>query len=753
MSTSKTYRVKGMDCASCAATIEKELGKTDGVSSIQVNIGTETAKITYDETKIDPHYLSQKIQPLGYSLVVSGEYGEGGDHMHHDDGRIAKEEKKEELRAMQIKIFSAMPMAVVTIVAMLWDVFAMARIAPEMPAIFANAMKSLLPLMATWVLFFVGRPYILGFYRFLRYGKADMDSLVGMGTIAAYVSSVSAEVTGYGGMYFDTTIVVITFIALGKYLEALSKMRTGDAIEKLLTLQAKTALIVRDGKEMEVPVEKVMHGDTVLVKPGGRIPVDGTVSGGSSYVDESMVTGEPIPVQKVSGDAVISGTMNGQGALSFVATKVGAETVLARIISMVENAQGSKAPIQALADKISAIFVPTVLVISFVTLGTWLTFGAASYGFPEALVLGTEAFVAILVIACPCALGLATPTAIIVGVGIGAKEGILVKDAATLQKLHTVTTVVVDKTGTITKGRPEIVSVRNLSGGSETDIVSILASLEKKSEHPLAHALLSYAEEKKIRLLPVEDFEALRGLGVRGTIGGEEYFAGNIKLMSDKKFALDEAAIKKETSEGKTPVILAAKGKVLGVVVISDAIKPDSILAVSRLKKAGMKVVMLTGDNRGTAEFIAKEVGIETVIAEAMPEEKQKKIKELQGKGEVVAMTGDGVNDAPALAQADVGIAMSTGTDVAIASAGITLLHGDISKMVKAFNLSRITIGGIRQNLFWAFVYNLIGIPVAAGVLYPATGWMLSPVFAGGAMALSSVSVVLNSLRLKHKNI
>ncbi|OGZ59219.1 MAG: copper-translocating P-type ATPase [Candidatus Spechtbacteria bacterium RIFCSPHIGHO2_12_FULL_38_30] len=619
----------------------------------------------------------------------------------------------------------------------------------------------LLPIFATYTLFVVGKPYLLGFYRFLRYGKANMETLIGIGTSVAFFYSFIVTAfeeslrpfINVDNTYYDVTIVVITFIALGKYLEARSKIKTGDAIEKLFNLQAKTALVIRDGKEIELLINDVIHGDLVVVKPGARVPVDGVITDGFSYIDESMVTGEPMPVQKKIGESVVAGTINTSGSFTFKATKVGSETMLAQIIKMVEEAQGSKAPIQALADKISSIFVPVVLVLAFVALGIWFFIGVPYFGFSQALSLGLVSFVGILVIACPCALGLATPTAIIVGVGKGAKEGILIKDAATLQKLHKIDTLVVDKTGTITKGRPELASIQNFSEKSNDELVVILASLEKKSEHPIAHAIVSYANEKKLSFMPVSNFEAIRGKGLKGVINNTEYFAGNAKLVKDINLSFDTQSIEQETLEGKTPVVLAIKEKVLAVIMVSDTIKPEAIDAVARLNKLNIQVVMLTGDDTNTARYIAKQVGINEVVAEVMPEDKLKKIKELQSQGKVVAMAGDGVNDAPALAQADVGIAMASGTDVAIESAGITLLHGDISKLVKAVMLSKITMRGIKQNLFWAFIYNIIGIPLAGGLFYPFFGWLLNPIFAGLAMAFSSVSVVGNSLRIKAKKI
>jgi heavy metal translocating P-type ATPase len=489
------------------------------------------------------------------------------------------------------------------------------------------------------------------------------------------------------------------------------------------------------------------------MKPGGRISVDGVITEGSSFIDESMLTGEPVPVEKNIGEPVVAGTLNTTGSFTFRATKVGSETLLAHIVAMVAEAQGSRAPIQALADKVSGVFVPIVLVIAFASLGAWLLFGIPALGFSLALSFGLTSFVGVLVIACPCALGLATPTAIIVGVGKGAKEGILIKDAATLEKLHKVNTIVMDKTGTITRGKPELVGIQNFSGHGDDDIVSILASLESKSEHPIAHAVVEYGKSKKSVLEPVEKFESIKGKGVRGTVKGIEYFAGNAKLIASLNLSFNAQQIEKETLAGKTPIVLATKDAVLAVVMVADAIKPEAVQAIKDLHALGITTVMLTGDDKNTARAIADEVGIDEVVAEVLPEDKLIKIKELQSAGRIVAMAGDGVNDAPALAQADVGIAMATGTDVAIETAGITLLHGDISKLVKAIRLSKMTMRGIKQNLFWAFIYNIVGIPLAAGAFYPLFGWLLSPVFAGFAMALSSVSVVGNSLRLKTKKL
>jgi P-type Cu+ transporter len=768
MNKPKIYKIKGMHCASCASIIERTVKKIEGVDSIEVNPGTETAKISFDENKVTREEFNKKIEPLGYSMISDShemsakEMGMNeNEHAEHLGLNQSKKEKLAEIKEMKSKIISAIPIAVLSVLIMAWEILAQYGLAQEMSYTTEEFFHHLLPIMATYILFVLGKPYLLGFYRFLRYGKANMDSLIGIGTVAAFLYSfvVSAfedilkPFIDTAHTYYDVTIIVITFIALGKYLEARSKIKTGDAIEKLLNLQAKTALVIRDGKEIEISINEVVRGDLVIVKPGAKIPVDGVISEGSSFVDESMVTGEPIPTKKKIGDSVVSGTINTTGSFNFKATKVGKETLLAQIIKMVEEAQGSRAPIQALADKISAIFVPIVLVISFVTLGAWLFFGTATLGFSQSLSFGLVSFVSILVIACPCALGLATPTAIIVGVGKGAKEGILIKDATTLEKLHKVDTVIVDKTGTITIGKPMLVDVQNLSNLEDIELISILSALENKSEHPIAKAIINYAEEKKIKIKETSNFENIEGKGISGTIDNVKYYAGNVELVKSLGLSFDYSSIEKFTSQGKTPVIISNSEKVLGFVMVSDEIKLESKQAVLDLHKLGIKVIMLTGDDEKAAKYIASLVGIDEVIAHVLPEDKLNKIKELQSGGKIVAMAGDGVNDAPALAQADVGIAMGTGTDVAIESAGITLLHGDMSKLVKAIRLSKITMRGIKQNLFWAFIYNIVGIPLAAGVFYPVFGWLLNPVFAGFAMAMSSVSVVSNSLRIKTKKL
>ena len=755
MSETNTYTIKGMHCASCAIIIEKTLNKAEGVESAQVNFGTESVRVVFNKEKTDFQKISKKVEPLGYSLINMSE------HASHMNMNQPRQDKLIEIKGMRDKLISVLPLVVLSVAVMIWDAFIKFNVLADMPKSVGNVLMYLMPLAATYVLFVLGRPYLMGVYRFIRRGQANMETLIGLGTSAAYIYSMVIAIWGQNlknyidisSTYFDVTIVVIAFIALGEYLEARSKFRTGDAIEKLLNLAAKTALVIRDGREVEISVDQVIHGDLIVVKPAGKIPVDGIITEGSSYVDEAMISGEPIPVQKEIGDKIIAGTINTTGYLVFRATGVGSETLLSRIIKMVGEAQSSKAPIQALADKISGVFVPIVLILSFTALAAWLIVGTQYLGFAQALSSGLVSFVGILVIACLCALGLATPTAIIVGVGKAAQEGVLIKDAATLQKLHQANVLVVDKTGTITKGKPEFLSLENYSSKTDLEIISILASLEKKSEHPIAQAIIDYTIEEDIAVLAADRFEIIKGRGLKGVIDGVEYFAGSVRYMNDLGLSVDNEVIKGETTEGKTPIILATGGKILSVAMVADAIKAEAAGSIANLHRLGFEIVMATGDDKNTAEYIAKQVGIDKVFAEVMPEDKLQIIKKLQLEGKIVVMAGDGVNDAPALAQADIGIAMATGTDVAIESAGITLLHGDMSKIVKAINLSKATMRGIKQNLFWAFFYNIIGIPLAGGAFYPLFGWLLSPVFAGMAMAFSSVSVVTNSLRLKNKKI
>lgn len=756
MTNTRTFKIKGMHCASCAARIEKTLKGVEGVQSIEVNYGTESAKIAYNAQTLDHEKMSSHIAPLGYSLIADEpKSANGGMHDH------AKKMKADEIAELRFKALSGIPLAIVSILFMAWEILGRYGYVAEMSHTIEEFMHHLMPIFATYMLFYVGRPYLAGVKRFFRHGAADMDTLVGIGTLTAFlysfvVSAFEVPLAPYVDVtqsYYDVTIVVIAFIVIGKYLETRAKSRTGDAIEKLIGLQAKNALVIRDGKEIQISLDAVMKDDIVVVKPGGKIPVDGVIIEGASFIDESMVTGEPMPAGKKSGDSVVAGTINTTGSFTFRATKVGADTLLARIIAMVADAQGSRAPIQALADKISAVFVPIVMVIAVAALAAWLLIGTQYLGFSQALSLGLVSFVGVLVIACPCALGLATPTAIIVGVGKGARAGILIKDAATLEKLYKVNVIAIDKTGTVTKGKPEVIEVENVSKRSESEIIGIFAALETKSEHPIATAITEYGKSKGVTTAVVEKFDSLRGKGVKGMINGVEYVVGNETLMKEIGVKISSESLAEKTSKGWTPAFLSANNEIIATIFVADTIKSNAKTAIAQLHSMGMKIVMMTGDDENTANAIAKQVGIDQVYAKLLPEEKLIKIKELQQKGMVVAMTGDGVNDAPALAQADVGIAMGTGTDVAIESAGITLLHGDIEKVAQAISLSKITMKGIKQNLFWAFVYNIVSVPLAAGLFYPVFGWLLSPAIAGLAMALSSVSVVGNSLRIKGKKL
>ncbi len=751
MTTAHTFQVRGMHCASCAAIVEGALRKRAGVAAAEVNYSRGTANVSYDEAQVAAGDLDKLIEPLGYSLAVAAA------HPGVTTENTARQEAADEVTALRGRVRSALPMAATAIFIMGWDLCARFDWSPAPSLAVHDFFHHLLPIMATYVLFITGAPYLRGVGRFIRHGAANMDTLIGLGTGAAFLYSflLTALVEplrpylDVSHNYYDVTIVVITFVTLGKYLEARARLRTGDALESLLGLQAKNAVVLRDGREVEVPIGEVVRGDVLVVKPGGKIPVDGLIVEGFSHVDESLVTGEPLPVGKHPGDAVVAGTLNTTGSFTFRATKVGGETLLAHIIELVQEAQFSKAPVQSLADKIAAVFVPVVLVIALVSLTGWVVLGTGTLGFAQALTLGLSSFVCVLVIACPCALGLATPAAITVAVGKGARAGILVKDAATLQKLRDVKVVVVDKTGTLTRGKPELVELRGLADISNDRALGLLAALEKKSEHPLARAVVAAAEGKGLALPVVTSFLSLKGQGVRGTIDGIEYFAGSEGLAQERGFVPHGLNLDEATRQGRTPILLGSARGLLAAALVADAPKESAAAAVRQLRALGIRVVMLTGDNENTARFIAQQVGVDEGFAKSLPADKLIIIMELQAGGLVVAMAGDGVNDAPALAQADVGIAMGDGADAAIQTAGVTLLHGDISKLVQAVQLSRLTMRVIWQNLFWAFAFNIIGIPLAAGVFYPLFGWTLSPIFAGVAMAFSSVAVVTNALRLK----
>lgn len=766
----ETVKVAGMHCASCAYNIKKVIGTMPGVKMCDINIATEKGIISYDEQKISIDQMNQEIGKLGYSLHSQEE--KSNKHTNHtisDDHDHAamdllrsKEDKLQEIAELKKNTHFVFPVALYIFLWMTWDVIShYTNVLPMFP-ISMDVMNKILFILATPILFWIGKPYIVGALRFFKYRVANMDTLVGIGTLVAYVYStmlllfpeIKAALNAPEGLYYDVTIVVIGFITYGKYLESTSKLKTGEALEKLLHLQAKSATIIRDGKEIEIPIDDVKIGDVMIVKPGQKIPLDGVILEGSSSVDEAMITGESIPVDKKTGDTVIGATINKQGSLNVQATKIGTDTMLSQIVNMVENAQGSRAPIQRVADQIAAIFVPVVLVFSVVVLLAWVLIGSQFMPLTQAFSLGLLAFVGILVIACPCAMGLATPTAIIVGVGKAAQHGILIKDAESLEKFHTVNYVVMDKTGTITKGKPEVTAIIPTGkNSSEKEVLQYLASLEKLSEHPLAHAIVSKAQDLSIELLPVKDFAVLEGKGLQGTIQNREYIAGNTAFMESINLNVDNNIIETFSQQGKTPVIFATQEEIIGYVALADTIKDDALETVTQLHRLGIHIAMLTGDHKNTAEYIAKQVGIDTVIAEVLPQHKAEEIQKLQKAGYIVAMVGDGINDAPALATADVGVAMGTGTDIAIESAAVTLLCGHISKLPLAINVSRATMNTVKQNLFWAFFYNIIGIPAAAGLLYPLFGIILNPAIAGAAMAFSSVSVVANSLRLKTKKL
>ncbi len=734
----KIIPVIGMDCASCANIVNRAIKKTPGVINSSVSIATNRATIEFDQEETSVEKINANVKEFGYSLDLQPA-GPG------PAGHVAVQKKQ---------IMILFPASLLVFFLMLWD--ALSRYITNFP-MFPIPMvifNSVALVLATFTLFFFGREFLASIPRFLKTRVANMDTLIGIGSSVAYVYSVFVFLFPEVAIvlklpettYFDVVIVVIGFIKFGKYLEASSKQKTGQAIKELLKLSAKVAMVERNGQEMEIAIDEVVVGDVVLVKPGAKIPVDGKIVEGTTSIDESMITGEPIPVDKVVGDLVTSGTINNQGFIKFKAEKVGSDTLLSQIIKMVENAQGSKAPIEKLADTVSAYFVPTVLILSLLSFAVWFI--------SDNLSLAISSFVGILVIACPCALGLATPTAIIVGVGKGAQNGILVKDAEVLEKLHQINTVVFDKTGTITTGKPAVSQIISTSKLSENEIISILISLEKHSGHPLAQAIVNYTSHSSaVRDLKSEisitHFTDIPGKGISGEIESKKYFAGNLTLLKENKVIYDQKNIQEYTSKGMTPVFLIEDKTLLGVVFISDTLKPQSKQAIASLHKMGIKTIMLTGDDHDAAAYMAKESGIDRVYSQVLPGDKARIINEIKAEGNKVAMVGDGVNDSPALATADVGIAMSTGTDVAIESAGITLLHGDLSKVEKAIKLSKQTMRTIKQNLFWAFFYNIIGIPIAAGILYPLFGIVLNPAIAGAAMAFSSVSVVANSLRLK----
>ncbi len=740
-----TYSITGMHCASCASVITRQLKKIMGVREVSVNPGTETATVTFCDSALPLTALNAPLTVLGYTL---------SERVLTPTPETPRPVVQDEANDSYVETLFVLPLALFFFVVMGWDIAARLFLSvPNLPL--PMELFNLLGLIAaTPVMFWVGRPFLSGLVRAIVHRTVNMDTLIGLGTLTAYfysailifVPQVRTLLSLPEYTYFDVVIVVIGFVTLGRFLEARAKRRTGDALRALIGLQAKTALLLKDGKEVEVPLAEVVVGDTLVVKPGGKIPVDGVILTGATTVDESMLTGESLPVDKAVGDHVVGATINKQGSITYRATAVGSDTVLAHIIDLVADAQASRAPIQALADRISAVFVPIVLTLAVLSFALWLTVGAALVG-NVATTLGLLAFVGILIIACPCALGLATPTAIIVGIGKAAQAGILVKGAGELERLSKVDTIVFDKTGTLTRGTPEVTDLIALT--EEERVVSALgyaASLEQNSEHPLAAAIVRAGEARGARIRAVEQFEALPGAGVRGKIDGVVYEVRKAVPETD-------ARVEALEKEGKTVVALFEANVPTLLIALADTVKDEAKEAVAVLRQMGLVPILLTGDNARAAAHIAYEVGITEIFADVRPKDKAAKITELRSQGKRVAMVGDGINDAPALVSADVGIAMATGTDVAIEAAGITILKGDLSRVARSVRIARATLRTVKQNLFWAFIYNVVGIPIAAGVLYPAMGIILNPVFAGAAMALSSVSVVSNSLRLRTKHL
>ncbi len=741
---SEALKISGMTCAACSARIERVVGKIDGVEAVSVNLATERLTCELDSSKTDMDAVRKAIEKAGYG------WSEIPAQRAVDEDKLKKER---EIKILWTKFIIA---AVFTIPLLY---IAMGHMIPgvELPIPkkihpmhfpFNFALTQILLVIPILIAGY--RFYIVGF-RAIWMRSPNMDSLIAIGTSAAALYSLYATFQIMQGhkaytdsLYFETSGVIITLILLGKSLEAVSKGKTSEAIKKLMGLAPKTAIVIKNGIEAEIPIEDVMVGDIILVKPGSKIPVDGVVVEGTTAIDEAMLTGESMPVDKKAGDKVYAASINKNGLIRFKATKVGSDTALAQIIKLVEDAQGSKAPIAQLADVVSGYFVPIVFAIAVIAFAGWMISG-------ESLVFSLTIFIAILVIACPCALGLATPTAIMVGTGKGAENGILIKGGEALEATHKIKTIVFDKTGTITEGKPEVTDIVTVNGMDRQRLLQLAASAEKGSEHPLGEAIVRGAEKEQLSILAETDFEALTGRGIRVQIDGSEILAGNLKLMHERDIKTEtlEAEADRLAGEGKTPMYLAIDGGLAGIIAVADVVKASSAKAIKRLTEMGIEVAMITGDNRRTAEAIAKQVGITRVLSEVLPQDKSNEVKKLQAEGKKVAMVGDGINDAPALAQADIGIAIGSGTDVAMESADIVLMHSDLMDVPTAILLSKSTIRNIKQNLFWAFAYNVAGIPVAAGILHLFGGPLLNPVFAAAAMSLSSVSVLSNALRLK----
>ncbi len=740
-------RLKGMSCASCANKIEQAIKNTPGVKECNVNFAMETSTVNYNPQIANVEKIQKAVADAGYSAEPIEELS------------FDREDAEQRVREAQEKKLKRKVLfgGVISILLVVGSIPAMTGLhLPLIPGWLHNSWVQLV--LSTPVMFWSGKSFFVGAIKAFKHRAADMNTLVALGTGAAYLYSLGA--TFYPGfllsqglqpeVYYEAAVVIITLILLGRLLENRAKGQTSEAIRKLMGLQARTARVIRNGEEIDLPVEELKVGDVILVRPGEKIPVDGEIIAGSSTVDESMVTGEPIPVKKQAKDEVIGATINKTGSFRFKAKRVGKDTVLAQIVKLVQDAQASKAPIQKIADRVTGWFVPVVIAIAISTFVIW--FNATGN-----LTLATITTVGVLIIACPCALGLATPTSIVVGTGKGAENGILIKGADSLELAHKIQTIVLDKTGTITQGKPTVtnyITVAGTANSKEIKLLSLIAALEQNSEHPIAEAIVNYARSQGVKkpFPEVKNFEAVAGMGIRGIVNDRSLQIGTQRWMDS--LGIDTQILERERQiwerDAKTTSWIAVNGKIAGLIAIADPLKLSSPEAIRALQRMKIEVVMLTGDNQQTAEAIAREVGINKVFAEVRPDRKAHIVKELQARRKVVAMVGDGINDAPALAQADVGIAIGTGTDVAIAASDITLISGDLRSIVTAIKLSKATIENIRQNLFFAFIYNTAGIPIAAGVLYPIFGWLLNPIIAGAAMAFSSVSVVTNALRLRN---
>jgi P-type Cu+ transporter len=742
-----TLKLRGMSCAACASSIESVIRDVPGVVECNVNFGAEQAAVQYNPRQTSIEEIQKAVAEAGYTAysipdqdIVTGE----------DDSEKAI--RKAESRALIRKIIVGGVISLILIIGSLPMMIGLKL--PFIPAWLHNPWLQLI--LTTPVQFWCGYRFYIGAWKAFKRHTATMDTLIALGTSAAYFYSLFATLfpkffLNQGLMpevYYETAAVVITLILLGQWFENRARGQTSEAIRKLMGLQARDARVIHNGQEIDIPINQVQIGDTILVRPGEKIPVDGEIISGSSTIDEAMVTGESIPVKKEPGDEVIGATINKTGSFKFQATRVGKDTVLAQIVKLVQDAQGSKAPIQRLADRVTGWFVPVVIAIAIVTFVLWFVImGNIS--------LALVTTVGVLIIACPCALGLATPTSVMVGTGKGAENGILIKGAASLELAHKIQTIVLDKTGTITQGKPTVTNyatVKGIADGAELELLRLTAAVESNSEHPLAEAIVRYAQSQNIAVPEVIDFKAIAGSGVQGKVSNCLVQIGTQRWMSELGIEITALQSQKDSweAESQTVVLIAVDKQLEGIIAIADAIKPTSPAAIKALRKLGLEVVMLTGDNQKTAEAIAREVGIVRVEAEVRPNQKVAKVKQLQQEGKIVGMVGDGINDAPALAQADVGIAIGTGTDVAIAASDITLISGELQGIVTAIKLSKATISNIRQNLFFAFIYNVLGIPIAAGILFPFFGWLLNPIIAGGAMAFSSVSVVTNALRLRN---